>query len=130
MTTFTTLVYTYKYVSQQILISGLAPSLRFLEPMKVQTTYLPQQTTCTILSQPSTSLTFWCEDLTVQLVFLVVFLLSLSHASLACDAHFRQVLGVSLCQSLLSQLLLLLVDITDTACYHGVNHWRLFGEDL
>ena len=97
------------------------PTLKLLEYTKVQ-------------RELSTLLTFWREDLTVQLVFLVVLLLSLSHAGLPgvrCgDAHLGQVLCVPLCHPRLSQLLLLLIDVADTARYHGINHRCLFGEDL
>ena len=80
----------------------------------------------------STLLTFWCEDLTVQLVFLVVLLLPLSLPGSGCrgDAHLGEVLHVPLRHSLLSQLLLLLIDVADAARYHGIDHRRLLGEDL
>ena len=87
-----------------------------------------------IVTTVSTLLTFRCEDLAVQLVFLVVLLLSLSSTRLSgghCgDAHLRQVLCIPLSHPHLSKLLLLLVDVTDAASYHGIDHRRLFGEDL
>ena len=73
-------------------------------------------------------LTIWSKDFAVQFVLLVVLLLALLGTT--GDAHFRKELCVALFHPLLSQLLLLLVNVTHAARDHGIDHRCLLREDL